>query len=207
VAVNISPADQAATIVGISVKYKIPLNALLGIYGQETTFGTASNMTSSAGAMGPFQFIPSTAAKYNYPLTNNPTLSQFQQQADAWGRYLVANNPSRSSSGWAPAMGGGYTESQAESTLKSMPAALKSGLSRAILMAQANGQSIPGDVSTTPAAGPASVIAAAKDAIDSVPKFLSLITSQAFLIRLGEVIAGMILLAMGLRSLTGAAAG
>lgn len=126
-ALNISAADQAAVLIGVSHKYNIPIKALAAIYGQETSFGQ-NVTTSSTGAQGPFQFEPATAAQYGYPLTNTPTLSQFEQQANAWGKYLVANNPSRSPTGWAPAMGGGYTESQAESTLANIPAALRTAI-------------------------------------------------------------------------------
>lgn len=81
-----SPA-QAQAIANAANKWHVPAWVLQGVYGLETSFG--SNIkTSSAGAMGAFQFIPSTAAKYSYPLTNSPNDQQFAAQADAAAHYL-----------------------------------------------------------------------------------------------------------------------
>jgi hypothetical protein len=141
---TISYADQASILTQTAVHFGIPVNSLLGIYGQETNFGQNHN-SSSTGAMGPFQFEPATARQYGYPMTNNPTLQQFMQQANAWGKYLVANNPTRSANGWAPAMRGGYTEAQAQSTLSKMPADLATALGSAIVgRAGITGNAVPG---------------------------------------------------------------
>lgn len=69
-------------------RHKVPLVVLWGVYGIETNFGT-NVKTSSAGAMGHFQFTPDTAKAYNYPLTNHPTEKQFEAQADGAARYLA----------------------------------------------------------------------------------------------------------------------
>ena len=55
--------------------------------GVETDFGR-NVKTSSAGAVGPFQFEPDTARAYGYPLTNNPNRAQFLLQANAAAKYL-----------------------------------------------------------------------------------------------------------------------
>jgi len=200
-ALSISPAIQAGVLRDVAVKYKIPLGALLGIYGQETNFGQ-NVKTSSTGAMGPFQFEPATARQYGYPLTNNPTLDQFGQQADAWGRYLVANNPSNSANGWAPAMRGGYTEAQAEATITHMPAALKAAIGSAVLGASG---STPG---VTPGPDtPQGIASAALDPLSKIADALStvanLVTSGSTWLRLGEALAAVILIAFGLHALIG----
>ncbi|HET7047869.1 MAG TPA: transglycosylase SLT domain-containing protein [Solirubrobacteraceae bacterium] len=205
---SISPADQAATIVGVSVKYNIPINALLGIYGQETSFG-ANVTTSSAGAMGPFQFIPSTARQYGYPLTNTPNLSQFQQQADAWGRYLVANNPSRSASGWAPAMKGGYTEAQAESNLSKIPQAFGSAVGDLLLQAKASGNPVPGGgVDTQQTGGIAGALdtgaVATGQAISSAADIFTWLTNPTNWLRILKLVGGAVAIFFALKALTGA---
>lgn len=68
-------------------KYGVAPGVLWGVYGNETSYGT-NIATSSAGAMGAFQFIPSTAKEYGYPMTNTPNAAQFQKQAEAAARYM-----------------------------------------------------------------------------------------------------------------------
>src|SRR5436309_10326061 len=80
-ATNTDVVDNAAK------KYGVPLWILRGVWGMETDFGR-NVTTSSANAVGDFQFIPSTAKSYNYPLTNTPTPTQFQAQADSAAHYL-----------------------------------------------------------------------------------------------------------------------
>lgn len=68
----------------------------MGMYGNETNFGFLRNadqsiQSSPTGAVGPFQFEPSTAQTYHYPLTSSPNLKEFQQQANAAGWLLHAN--------------------------------------------------------------------------------------------------------------------
>lgn len=65
--------------------YGLPDNYLTGAYGIESGYGSNTGV-SSAGASGPFQFIPSTAASYG--LTNRGDLHQSAQAAAA----LAADN-------------------------------------------------------------------------------------------------------------------
>lgn len=101
-------------------RYNVPVWILIGIFGMETSFG--SNVTtSSAGAKGLMQFIPSTARSYNYPLTNNPNQAQAQQQFDAAAHYL--SNLYHQTGSWNSAIqhysGGGYGLSQVQQQVKS----------------------------------------------------------------------------------------
>jgi hypothetical protein len=201
-ATTISQADQAAAIKSAAEKYAPPgvkagqMEAILvGVYGLETAFGK-NIATSSAGAVGPFQFTAADKGTgVTYPMTNTPTLAQFQQQADAAAAYLNQLYTSHSGD-WNSALtaysGNGYGLTQVGASWNS-----------------SGGKDLLGKVAAAIASGGAiqTGVGAVGNAISSTADFLKLITSQAFLIRLGEVIAGMILLAMGLRSLTGAAAG
>ncbi len=86
-ATNLTPAQQLAAINSAAGTYHIPIGILAGVYAIETSSG-ANITTSSAGAMGAFQFIPGTAASYGYPMTNTPNQAQFQQQANSAAHYL-----------------------------------------------------------------------------------------------------------------------
>lgn len=85
--VKVNYLQQKAALVASARKYHIPYGILAGVYGAETRWGNNVS-TSSAGAVGPFQFISSTAASYGYPLTNDPSPQQFVAQADAAAHYL-----------------------------------------------------------------------------------------------------------------------
>lgn len=200
----ISQTLAAGAILGSSLKWHVPPEILLGIYGQETAFG-ANVATSSAGAIGPLQFEPATAAKYGYPLTNNPTPAQVVQQFDAAGHYL--SDLYAGSKSWASAVqsysGGGYTLQQAEG------AAFK-GSGATIWRLIAGGiASLPTGTAAPPQAGGQNVggIAGALDTgaqavgsgVSSVAQFLSLLTKPSTWLRLLEGLGGVILLIMGLR--------
>ena len=92
-----------------SSKYGVPAEILLGVFGKETDFGKDDH-TSSTGAMGDMQFEPGTASEYGYPMTDNPTPAQEQQQFDSAAEYLASLY--KSSGNWNTALqaysGGGY---------------------------------------------------------------------------------------------------
>ena len=87
----------AEAILKASERWHINPAYLWGIYGTETSFGSAINV-SSTGARGPFQFEPATAKQYGYPLGVNEhsitSWAAFQQQADAAARFLYAHGGS-----------------------------------------------------------------------------------------------------------------
>jgi hypothetical protein len=161
-----SPADDP---VGKAASaFHVPLDVLWGVYGIETGFG-ANVATSSAGAQGAFQFLPSTARGYAYPLTNTPNAQQFAAQANGAAHYLSDLYRQALAKGltgdaaWDDALhhysGGGYGLSQVK--------------------AKAHGKDAPG--------------------------FLNLVTDPQTWIRLVEIVGGVVLLAMGLKALTGGA--
>lgn len=121
------PTGWALAIAQAASKFGIPIQILLGVFGIETSFG--SNITtSSAGAIGPFQFLPSTASQYGYPLTNTPTSAQFAQQADAAAQYLSALY--KQTGNWNTALehysGGGYGLAQVNATATKAPSQYQS---------------------------------------------------------------------------------
>lgn len=162
-------------------KYGIPYNILAGVFGMETDFGQ-NIATSSAGAMGAFQFIPPTAKAYNYPLTNNPSAAQFRQQSDSAAHYL--SDLYKEKGNWDDALhgysGGGY--GLAEVTKKA------------------------GGISSTPILpdGVHDAVDAVTNAVNLPQRFYDLITDIAVWIRLFEAVFGGLLVYFGLKQLTGA---
>ena len=174
-------SDQLVPLLNNSAtKYGVPLSILTGVVGMETNFGK-NVTTSSAGAVGLMQFLPSTARQYNYPLTNTPTVQQAQQQFDAAAHYL--SDLYRQYGSWQAAIqhysGGGYGLAQVQ---------------------QKSGQTVPAGEAVSAGINLPSAIT---DPLSGLANIAELLTSSSFWIRLGEALAGIILLAMGLRSLTG----
>ena len=105
--------QQQQAISSAASAYGVPESILWGVYGIETDFGRNIS-TSSAGAVGAFQFLPSTAKGFGYPLTNSPTYAQFWQQAQGAAKYLQQLKQQTGS--WDTALqhysGGGYGLSQ-----------------------------------------------------------------------------------------------
>lgn len=184
------PTSEAA-VKAAAAKYHVPEDILWGVYGMETGFG--SNIaTSPAGAIGAFQFLPSTARPYRYPLTNQPNAAQFQQQADAAAHYL--HDLARQHNGdWDAALhgysGGGYGLAQVK--------AKATGKQAQAFDAPTRAGSLAGGVSDA-----ASTLA---DAAQVPAKFLHLLTDPQTWLRLVEMILGVALLLMGLKSFTGGA--
>lgn len=89
-------AQEARAIQVAAQKWHINPVLLWGVYGAETAHGSDIK-TSSAGARGPFQFLPSTAREYGYPLGVNENgvtnMKAFSAQADAAARYLASLLP------------------------------------------------------------------------------------------------------------------
>jgi hypothetical protein len=182
-----TPGDPASDPVGKAASaFNVPLDILWGVYGLETDFG-ANVATSSAGAQGAFQFLPSTAHRYAYPLTNAPNAQQFAQQATGAAHYLSDLYRQALAKGltgdaaWDDALhhysGGGYGLSQVK--------------------AKAKGKDAPNETQS-PALSIPNPLNVASD-------FYKLVTSPQTWLRLVEIVGGVVLLAMGLKALTGGA--
>jgi len=191
-AVNASQAFTAA-----SKKWNVPSGVLFGVYGMETSFGQ-NITTSSAGAVGPFQFIPSTAASYGYPLTNRPSDQQFLKQLDAAAHYL--SDLYHKTGSWNAALqhysGGGYGLAQVQKKANTKELAAAGILGPVITW---GGDFLSGQ---TPAQGAAS---SGGQVSSSVTDFLGQLTQASTWFRVLKVIGGVILLVLGLRQLAAAA--
>jgi hypothetical protein len=64
-----------------ALRHNVPPEILAGVYGAETSFGK-NVKTSSAGAQGPFQFMPGTAKQYGV------NTNDLESSADGAARYL-----------------------------------------------------------------------------------------------------------------------
>ena|SRR5581483_780092 len=194
--IDLSVSQQGQAIAAAAKKYGIPATVLVGVYGKETSYG-ADIKNSGAGAVGPFQFLPSTASGYDYPLTNSPTAAQFQQQADAAAHYL-ATLFSQHGNNWDAALkaysGGGYGAQQVATAAANAPIDLTAAVSPTT--GSGYGSGFPGGT-----------IGGAINTVDSTAQsagqIATLLTSSDFWIRLGEGILGVLLLILGLRALTG----
>jgi soluble lytic murein transglycosylase-like protein len=180
-----------------AAKYGIPASTLFGIWGMETNFGQ-NVKTSSSGAVGDFQFLPSTASSYSYPLTNTPTMAEFQQQADAAAHYisdLLKQHSGNMDAALKAYSGGGYGAAQVQAKAGAGPGSTLGGIS------------VPGLSSINPAGGidynPLDTLSGLDQIGQALADIAKLVTSGAFWLRALEVIAGVALLIMGLMSLSG----
>jgi hypothetical protein len=102
-------------LAGIAKVHGVPPQILYGVWGIETTYGNDVT-TSPTGAKGAFQFEPETAARYNYPYTNEQTIEIWQAQANGAASYLA--QLFRETGSWNAAIerysGGGYGLSEVE---------------------------------------------------------------------------------------------
>jgi hypothetical protein len=181
------PTGKAYAIAAAASKYGVPISILVGVFGLETAFGT-DHSTSSAGAVGDFQFLPSTAKSYGYPLVNNPDNAQFTQQADAAARYLSTLH--KQTGDWNTALehysGNGYGLGQVQAKAKQAPSWLKG---------------ILGSTGFTNQTAPGKVQAAATDGITGV--WNSLVGDAKYAaVLVGVLVLGVVLIVHGL-SLSG----
>jgi hypothetical protein len=192
-ATSITPAQQQAALSAAAGKYGIPEGILNGVYGMETGYG-ANITTSSGGAVGPFQFLPSTASRYGYPLTNTPSLAQFQQQADAAAHYLSDLFHQR-----------GGSNRGGSNFISAWDAALHAYSGGGYGYAQVNAKSGHGPLQSI--VSPPSLITQAANTVGNVASGIGniadLVTSGAFWLRVLEALGGIVLLVLGLVSLAG----
>lgn len=172
--------DNAAT------KYNVPPEILYGVWQRETSQGQ-NVATSTAGAMGNFQFIPTTARQYNYPLTNTPSAKQFQDQADSAAHYL--SDLYAQYGDWNTALqhysGGGYGLDQVKTAYQAASGSKDEN-------------SIWSKI-TSPITAPVNAV---KDTGEVVGKFYTLVTDIQTWIRFFEAVAGLALIYFGLKELT-----
>jgi transglycosylase-like protein with SLT domain len=173
----------------------IPFRILWGVYGVETSHGEKVS-TSSAGAKGGFQFIESTAKSYGYPYTNQQTNAIFAKQADVAAKYLSDLYHEHGS--WEGALqaysGGGYGYEKVKAESKYGGAKFL-GTGKQNALEKAN--PLPEAVN----AG-AGAVETVEGAASTAGEVIAVITDPNTWLRVAEGIGGMVLLAMGLKTLT-----
>lgn len=189
---NVPRANQVTSTEAIvdaaAKKWGIPGWVLWGVYGMETDFG-ANVTTSSAGAVGSFQFLPSTAASYGYPVSNATDTGTFTAQADAAAHYL--SDLFKRTGSWNSALesysGGGYGEAQV----------------------QAKGGTKAITASKIPLVGPVigaaeSAASTASDTASAIGDIFTWLTTPSNWLKILKFIGGAVLVFLALKELTGA---
>lgn len=78
--------DQLRYIEQVAIANGISPSTLYGVYGAESNYGQNEG-PSTAGAEGPFQFLPSTGALFGL---NSSTITNFEDSAAAAAKYLAS---------------------------------------------------------------------------------------------------------------------
>jgi hypothetical protein len=178
--------QQAQALKSAAASAGIPLWVLLGVYGSESTYGTAYR-----GGGRSYGYFGLTS-----PGLWNPSMS-FQQDAETSAK-LLAKLYRQHGNNWDAALhaysGGGYGAAHAQQMANSAPGAL----ARAIKSLGVNLGPL-----TAPAAAAGAVGGAVSSVAGGIGNIASLVTSGSFWLRVLEALGGIILLALGLVSLAG----
>lgn len=114
-------AKAGDILIEASRRWNVPLWVLVGVKLLETGTDTGGGQVSSAGALGPFQFEPGTAASAGVKDPNNfyesadgaaKLLAGYKQKFGSWNAALEAYN------GGEGAVGGGYAYTEADAKKK-----------------------------------------------------------------------------------------
>jgi hypothetical protein len=189
-----SQGDAAAAIAAASAKYQVPVQILAGVYGHESSFGTA--------------YVNANEPTYGFFGLTSPGLWKpsftIQQDADAAAQTLLANF--KKTGNWNSAVlaysGNSYNADSATSMANS-----NSGLMKAIGTAALSltGKTPPGITgsSSNPGQAVSNAAGAVSSAVSSASSIADLVTSGSFWLRVLEGVAGVVLLILGLRALSG----
>jgi hypothetical protein len=184
-------------------KYKLPPWVVWGVLGVETDFGR-NDKTSSAGAQGIGQFLPSTAASYGYPVTNATDRATVLRQVDATARYIADLRKQHGGSldqALHAYSGGGYGLTDVRDKAKSN--LISDFLAPSIKDLNADDAGLFGI--GRGAGADTKVSGAANAVLKPAEGFLNLLTDPQTWLRLVEILIGAALLLMGLKSFTGGA--
>lgn len=209
-----APLTPKQMTAAAAAKWHVPYWLLWGVKVAETgSTGTGIGQVSSTGAQGPFQFEPETAAAYGVNVNN------FQSSADGAAHYL--HDLKKEHGTWDAALraysGGGYGVAHVKAGAKGAgltPANSQQKAGAELVDLEAPGGiniPFPGpNVPVTPFQGLGGVgggiLSSPEEllqAADSARNLFEMLTDVHFWIRVGEAIAALILIYMGLHSLTG----
>jgi hypothetical protein len=189
--VNFNSLLQEQIAKNAASKYHIPFSVLWGVYGVETSHG--SNVTtSSTGAKGPFQFEPETARAYHAPYSDAIDVAGFQGQAEAAAHYL--SDLYKQHGSWDAALhaysGGGYGWTQVAKQGAQRPGNEPGPLGQAA-----------GAVKSA-AEAPIKAGEAAVEGVEGIAGLVKVLVDPNTWLRVAEGVGGMVLVFMGLKTLT-----
>lgn len=212
-------ANNVSIVAAAARRYRVPLWVLVGVKLQETgrdsgiePNGKGRLNAEGSGAAGPFQFIPSTAAQYHVNVNDFASsaygashyLSDLHRQLGSWDAALRAYS------------GGGYGEAQIRSQAATVGIGPTTrdvswlgeawGTVKGLFAPKwPGGQGSPGSIQ----GGKEGIEGAAKaisGPFGALEHFFEILTSGETWLRIGETLAGAILIYLGLKALTGVGA-
>jgi hypothetical protein len=191
--------SAGGTIARAAKRWGVPPWILVGMYGIETSFGR-NVAVSSAGAQGPFQFLASTGAMF--PGDER----KFGPAAESAAHYM--HDLKQQYGSWDAALqhysGGGYGLAEVRDSFHSAPADLK--LPGPIPDIGLPGPDIGGGGGLPGIPSPGDLLSFPGEIVDAASAMVALFKLLSDIqtwIRLGEAIAGVILIHMGLKGLSG----
>lgn len=187
-----SLAQQAQAIKEAAASAGIPVWVLLGVYGAESSYGTAYQHGGTTygyfGLTSPGLWNPSMSFGQDAQTAANLLAKLFKQHG-SWDAALQAYS------------GGGYGESHVMSEATNAPSALKQAIGN---LATGTGIfTIPVQGAQAVAGAASSAVGAVGSAVSATESIAQLITSGSFWLRILEGIAAVVLLVLGLRALSG----
>lgn len=217
-----NPAVTAGTTTKKATKYQVvkaaarrhgvPVWVLWGVYGVESSYGS-NTAVSSAGAEGPFQFLPSTAQSVGLKNPNN-----FPEAADAAAKYLAELKKEHGS--WDSALqaysGGGYGAATVRGASATGPKNTLVDFNIPLLESVNpfnwfGGGKSPPEEEAERLSHPLGTIEKAADSTAAIGEFLSTATKFLFTpegwLQIGEVVGGIALIAWGVHRLINVSTG
>lgn len=196
---GLTTQQEGAAIANAAQKYNVPVNILLGIFGAESSYGTAYGPGQTT-----FGYFGLTAGEWN-PSDN------FQQDADIAAQTLA--NLYKQTGSWDAALekysGGSYGLAHVTQEADSAPKALATAIGEAVQKIRVSGGLIQtgiGDIAGAVSGAANSVGSAVSSAASvgtTIAGAFSWLTTPANWLRILEVAGGAVLIYMALKALTG----
>lgn len=181
-------------------RYGIPAWMLWGVFGAESSFGKKSDNWFGLTSV-PRSSYGVDAQGHRYDSGGKPTFSGDADQAAATLQRLLKANHGNTEQALQAYSGNGYANVAKQHNLGSATAYIMQLAHQAPTHVN-----VPESTIQKIAAGPVGdAVAAATSPFAALGRIADLITSTEFWVRLGEGLLGVLLLLMGLRSLTGEA--
>jgi hypothetical protein len=193
--VPLTSTSPLGYVQAVAKAHGLDWRTLWGVMGAESDYGQDPNSKkpNSAGALGPYQFLVDTWRKYG---SSNPNdRLNFGASANAAARYLHAL--------------GADHDVNSPATAHALNAYSGGGGADYIATVRKKGNDTQDKPILSPVPGvnldPVGAVNAVKDVVDVPVKFFKLVTDPKTWLRLVEMMLGVALLLMGLKSFTGGA--